>query len=55
VKLHIQLLFFFVKTLKRPYLLGDIPYPKVPRRAADNSDGRKVTWDVSRIAPRTGD
>ena len=33
VKLHVSALrFFFVKTLKRPYLLEDIPFPKVPRR-----------------------
>jgi integrase len=33
VKLHVSALrFFFVKTLKRPSLLDDIPYPKVPRR-----------------------
>src|SRR6266566_1709388 len=33
VKLHVSALrFFFVKTLKRAYLLDDIPYPKVPRR-----------------------
>jgi len=33
VKLHVSALrFFFVKTLKRRYLLEDIPYPKVPRR-----------------------
>ena len=33
VKLHVSALrFFFVKTLKRPYPLDDIPYPKVPRR-----------------------
>ena len=33
VKLHVSALrFFFVKTLKRPYMLDDIPYPKVPRR-----------------------
>ena len=32
-KLHVSALrFFFVKTLKRRYLLDDIPYPKVPRR-----------------------
>jgi integrase/recombinase XerD len=32
-KLHASALrFFFVKTLKRPYLLEDILYPKVPRR-----------------------
>jgi integrase/recombinase XerD len=24
--------FFFVKTLKRPYLLDDTPYPEAPRR-----------------------
>ena len=33
VKLHVSALrFFFVKTLKRSYLLEDIPFPKVPRR-----------------------
>jgi site-specific recombinase XerD len=33
VKLHVSALrFFFVKTLKRPYLLEDIPFAKVPRR-----------------------
>ena len=33
VKLHVSALrFFFVKTLKRPYMLDDIPYPRVPRR-----------------------
>lgn len=33
VKLHVSALrFFFVKTLKRTYLLNDMPYPKVPRR-----------------------
>src|SRR5260221_2254750 len=33
VKLHVSALrFFFVRTLKRRYLLEDIPYPKVPRR-----------------------
>src|SRR2546425_12722024 len=33
VKLRVSALrFFFVKTLKRRYLLEDIPYPKVPRR-----------------------
>jgi integrase/recombinase XerD len=33
VKLHVSALrFFFVKTLKRSYLLDDIPYPTVPRR-----------------------
>ena len=33
VKLHVSALwFFFVKTLRRAYLLDDIPYPKVPRR-----------------------
>jgi integrase/recombinase XerD len=33
VKLHVSALrFFFVKTLKRPYILEDIPFPKVPRR-----------------------
>jgi integrase/recombinase XerD len=33
VKLHVSALrFFFVKTLRRRYLLDDTPYPKVPRR-----------------------
>src|SRR4029079_19143105 len=33
MKLHASALrFFFVKTLKRRYLLDDIPYTKVPRR-----------------------
>jgi len=33
VKLHVSALrFFFVKTLKRRYLLDDLPFPKVPRR-----------------------
>jgi integrase/recombinase XerD len=33
VRLHVAALrFFFVKTLKRPYLLDDTPYPKAPRR-----------------------
>jgi integrase/recombinase XerD len=33
VKLHASALrFFFVKTLKRPYRLDDIPFPKAPRR-----------------------
>lgn len=33
VKLRVSALrFFFVKTLKRRYLLEDLPYPKVPRR-----------------------
>jgi len=33
VKLHVcALRFFFVKTLKRRYLLDDFPFPKVPRR-----------------------
>ena len=33
VKLQVSALrFFFVKTLKRRYLLDDMPYPKVPRR-----------------------
>jgi integrase/recombinase XerD len=33
VKLHVcAIRFFFVKTLKRRYLLEDTPYPKIPRR-----------------------
>jgi hypothetical protein len=32
-ELHVSALrFLFLKTLKRRYLLDDIPYPKVPRR-----------------------
>jgi integrase-like protein len=35
VEIHVSALrFFFAKTLKRTYLLDDIPYPKVPRRLA---------------------
>jgi len=35
VRLHVSALrFFFVKTLKRPYMLEDMPFPKVPRRLA---------------------
>src|SRR5262249_53659131 len=33
VRLHVSALrFFFVKTLKRPYMREDMPFPKVPRR-----------------------
>jgi len=33
VRLHVAALrFFFVRTLKRRYLLDDTPYPKAPRR-----------------------
>ena len=33
VRLHVSALrFFFVKTLKRRYLLDDTPYPKTPQR-----------------------
>ncbi len=33
VRLHVAALrFFFVKTLKRRYLLDDTPYPKAPQR-----------------------
>ena len=33
VKLPVSALrFFFVKTLKRPYMLEDLPFPKAPRR-----------------------
>ena len=28
--------FFFVKTLKRPYALEEVPYPKRPRRLRQN-------------------
>jgi site-specific recombinase XerD len=44
VKLHVSALrFFFVKTLKRPYLLEDIPYPKVPAAAPADPDHRTMT------------
>src|SRR5437870_1068114 len=34
VRLHVAALrFFFVKTLRRRYLLDDTPYPKAPRRS----------------------
>jgi hypothetical protein len=43
VKLHVSALrFFFVKTLKRTYLLDDIPYPKVPRRLGALHDPRAL-------------
>src|SRR4029453_8818062 len=46
VKLHVSALrFFFVKTLKRPYLLEDIPFPKVPRRLP----GILTTEEVARL------
>ena len=36
VRLHVAALrFFFVKTLKRRYLLDDTPYPKAPQRASN--------------------
>ena len=44
VKLHVSALrFFFVKTLKRTYLLDDIPYPKVPRRLPTIQTVEEVT------------
>src|ERR1035441_7773594 len=43
VKLHVSALrFFFVKTLKRPYRLEDIPFPKVPRRLPIIVSGEEV-------------
>jgi integrase/recombinase XerD len=44
VKLHVSALrFFFVKTLRRPYLLEDMPYPKVPRRLPEILTPDEVT------------
>jgi integrase/recombinase XerD len=44
VKLRVSALrFFFVKTLKRSYLLDDIPYPKVPRRLPTILTAEEVT------------
>ena len=41
VRLHVAALrFFFVKTLKRPYLLDDTPYPKALRRVAADPERR---------------
>ena len=47
VGLHIAALrFFFVKTLRRPYLQIDLPYPKVPERIADGLEpGRSRAAD----------
>ena len=54
VKLHVSALrFFFVKTLKRPYMLEDIPFPKVPRRlpAILTTDEVARLIDGARISP----
>jgi integrase/recombinase XerD len=52
VKLHVSALrFFFVKTLKRRYLLDDIPYPKVPRRLPTILTVDEVTGLSMRRAP----
>ena len=41
VRLHVAALrFFFVKTLKRRYLLDDTPYPKAPAAAAADPECR---------------
>jgi integrase len=45
VKRHVAALgFFFVKRLRRPYGLDDIPYPKVPRRLPTILTIDEVTW-----------
>jgi integrase/recombinase XerD len=47
VRLHVAALrFFFVKTLKRRYLLEDTPYPKAPRRLPVDAaeDVLALTW-----------
>jgi tRNA(Glu) U13 pseudouridine synthase TruD len=42
VRLHVAALrFFFVKTLKRRYLLDDTPYPKAPRLAPRDPQRRR--------------
>jgi site-specific recombinase XerD len=44
VRLHVAALrFFFVKTLKRRYVLDDTPYPKAPRRLAQILSVDEVT------------
>ena len=44
VRLHVAALrFFFVKTLKRRYLLDDTPYPKAPRRLPQILSVEEVT------------
>ena len=35
--------FFFVRTLKRPYLREDFPYPKIPRRLPSVLSTEEVT------------
>jgi integrase/recombinase XerD len=54
VKLHVSALrFFFVKTLKRPYVLDDIPYPKVPRRLPTILTVDEVTRPIDAARPLT--
>ena len=46
MRLHVAALrFFFVKTLKRRYLLDDIPYPKRAASAADDSEPSRKSRD----------
>ena len=50
VKLRVSALrFFFVKTLKRRYLLEDMPYPKVPRRLPTILTVEEVTPQIVRL------
>ena len=51
--------FFFVKTLRRPYMLEQMPYPKVPRRLSlpkHHSAARNKfssIWPATRIGLRS--
>ncbi len=45
VRIHVAALrFYFVKTLKRRYLLDDTPYPKAPRRLPQILSVEEVAW-----------
>ena len=60
MRLHVAALrFFFVKTLKRRYLLDDTPYPKAPRRLPQILSVEEVTRliDAARqpVAPHDAD
>jgi site-specific recombinase XerD len=51
VRLHVAALrFFFVKTLKRRYLLDDTPYPKAPRRLPSILSVDEVTQVIDAAA-----